>query len=36
MKTILWLCKGSGWQAAFFLALFALGTALPYLARIPA
>lgn len=36
MKTIIWLCKGSAWQTAFFLALFALGTALPYLARNPA
>lgn len=29
MKTIIWLCKGSGWQTAFFLALLALGTMLP-------
>lgn len=36
MKTLVWLCKGSGWQAAFFLALFVLGTVLPYLARNPA
>lgn len=36
MKTIIWLCKGRAWQTAFFLALFALGTALPYLARNPA
>lgn len=33
MKTFIWLCKGSAWQAAFFLALLALGTALPYLVR---
>ena len=33
MKTLVWLCKGSGWQAAFFLALLALGTVLPYLAN---
>lgn len=33
MKTIIWLYKGSGWQSAFFLALLALGTVLPYLAR---
>lgn len=36
MKTIAWLYKGRGWQAAFFLALLALGTTLPYLVRGPA
>jgi hypothetical protein len=36
MKTIIWLCKGSGWQTAFFLALLALGTVLPYLVHNPA
>lgn len=33
MKTLFWLCRGSGWQMAFFQALLALGTVLPYLAR---
>lgn len=36
MKTIIWLYKGRGWQTAFFLALLALGTVLPYLVRNPA
>lgn len=31
MKTIIWLCKGSGWQTAFFLALLVLGSVLPFL-----
>ncbi len=33
MKTFIWLYKGSGWQAAFFLVLLVLGTVLPYLMR---
>lgn len=33
MKTLIWLCRGSGWQVAFFLALLTLGSVLPYLAR---
>lgn len=33
MKTFFWLCRGSGWEMAFFLALLVLGTVLPYLLR---
>jgi hypothetical protein len=33
MKTLIWLCRGNAWQAAFILALLVFGTTAPYLLR---